>query len=250
MNKLIKIPCLPENSVKHCLIGEKYIKEINELKELGINCISLDKNSYLEEEISCHADILAFNFGNGQVLLNKGAIGESSLTEIGIEPVFADSLIASPYPKDIPLNVAYTGRHIICNSKYTAREIIDFAKINNIEIIDTKQGYSKCNLCLVSEDAVITEDAGLASLLNNSQYNVLLISSGDISLSEKHYGFLGGASCKISADKIYFSGDLSSHRDYESIIKFLELFNVQPIYNKSRKLTDFGGIIQLTELSN
>lgn len=247
MNKFIKIPCLPQSDVKQCLIGEKYTDEINELKELGIECIPLKKNNYLDDEISCHADILAFNFSNGQVLINKGATGEEELQKIGIKSVVYKNKISSPYPNDIPLNVAFTGKHIICNSKYTAKEIIDFANCNNIEIISTKQGYSKCNLCVVSENAVITEDKGLACLLKKYQYNVLLITSGDIFISDAHYGFLGGASCKISPDKIYFSGDLSSHRDYESIVNFLNLYKVKPIYNKARKLTDFGGIIQLTE---
>lgn len=247
MINLIKTPCLPKGTVKHCLIGSKYIDEINELNELGIECLTLNPEPLLEDEINSHADILAFNFGNGQVLLNKGSIGEDELKNIAIKPVIYENNICSPYPDDIPLNVAFTGKHIICNSTYTAKEIIDFANSNNIEIIPTKQGYSKCNLCIVNDNAVITEDKGLACLLKNCQYNVLLISSGDIYLSDAHYGFLGGASCKISQDKMYFNGDLSSHRDYKRILEFLNLYNVKPIYNKSRKLTDFGGIIQLTE---
>ena len=247
MNKHIKIPCLPEGALKHCLIGSKYTDEINELKELGIESFTLNASPLLEEEINSHADILAFNFGNGQVLLNKGSIGEEELKKIGFKPVFYSSEISSPYPKDISLNVAYTGNHIICNSAYTSKEITNFANSNNIEIINTKQGYSKCNLCIVSDNAVITEDKGLAYLLKNYQFDVLLITSGDIYLSDAHYGFLGGASCKISQDKMYFSGDLSSHKDFESIVNFLDFYNVKPIYNKSRKLTDFGGIIPLTE---
>lgn len=247
MNNLIKTPCLPNGTVKHCLIGGKYINEINELKGLGIECLTLSPNPLLEEEINNHADILCFNFGNGQVLLNKDVTGEEELKKIGIEPVIYSNKISSPYPNDIPLNVAFSGKHIICNSNHTAKEIIDFADKNNIEILNTRQGYSKCNLCIVSDNAVITEDKGLACLLKNYQYNVLLISSGDILLSDTHYGFLGGASCKVSNDKMYFSGDLSKHKDYESIVRFLELYNIEPIYNKSRKLTDFGGIIQLTE---
>ena len=241
------MPCLPENQVKHCLIGERYTDEINELKELGIECIPIKKNPLLDDEVSCHADMLAFNFGNGEILINKGSTGESNLENIGLEPLVSTRKISSPYPNDIPLNVAFTGKHIVCNSTYTAKEIIGFANRNNIEIINTKQGYSKCNLCIVSKNAVITEDNGLASLLKNYQYNILLISGGDIYLSDEHYGFLGGSSCKISNNKMYFSGDLSRHRDYKSIVKFLKLYNVEPIYNKSRKLTDFGGIIQLTE---
>lgn len=247
MKSLIKTPCLPSGELFECLIGESYTEEIKELREFGIKCIPLKENFLLEKEISCHADILAFNFGNGQVLLNKGSAGENELIKAGVTPVYYNKEISSPYPNDIHLNVAYTGRHIICNSKYTAREIPEFAEKNDIEIISTKQGYSKCNLCIVKENAVITEDSGLAYLLKKYQYNVLHISSGDIYLSDAHYGFLGGASCKLSPDKIYFSGDLSAHKDYERIMDFLDSFNVKPIYNKSRRLTDFGGIIQLTE---
>ena len=142
MIKPIKTPCLPSGELFQCLIGERYSKEIKELTELGIECVTLRENPLLEDEISCHADILAFNFGNGQVLLNKGAIGEKELKNVGITPIFYSKEICSPYPNDIPLNVAYTGKHIICNSKHTAREIIEFAETNNIEIINTKQGYS------------------------------------------------------------------------------------------------------------
>lgn len=247
MSRLINTPNLPQNDVKHCLIGEKYTDEIKELNELGIECFTLKSNPLLEDEINSHSDISAFNFGNGQILLNKGTIGEDGLKSIGITPVYYKNKISSPYPNDIPLNVAFTGRHLICNSSYVAEEIKEFAQRYNIEIINTKQGYSKCNLCIVNETAVITEDKGLACLLKYYQYNVLLISSGDIYLSDKHYGFIGGASCKIANDKMYFSGDLSSHRDYKSIVSFLELYNIKPVYNKSRRLTDFGGIIQLTE---
>lgn len=247
MNKLIKTPCLPEDSVKSCIIGEKYKEEILELKQLGIECLALKGSDLLDKEIRYHADINAFNFGNGKILLNNDVAGERSLKEYGVEPIFIKNRIRSPYPYDVQLNVAFTGKHIICNSKYTNTQITDFAKKNNIELIHTKQGYTKCNLCVVNDAAVITEDSGLASLLKNYQFDVLLISAGDIYLSDKHHGFLGGASCKIAPDKMYFSGDLSKHKDYEAIIKFLDLYNVKPIYNKSRRLTDFGGIIQLTE---
>lgn len=247
MIHLIKTPCLPERTVKHCLIGSKYINEIKELSSLGIECLFMKTNKLLDDEINNHVDILAFNFGNGQVLLNKDSVGEDELENLHITPIIYQNKICSPYPEDIPLNVAFTGKHIICNRKYTAKEIIDFAKSNNFEIINTRQGYSKCNLCIINENAVITEDSGLACLLKKYQYDVLLISCGDIYLSDTHYGFLGGASCKISPDTMYFSGDLSRHKDYVSIINFLNRYNVKPIYNKSRRLTDFGGIIQLTE---
>lgn len=247
MIKLIKTPNLPVNSVKHCLIGENNTEEIFELSGLGIECIQLKTNNLLDNEINCHADLLSFNFGNGQVIASKGSIGEDVLKRIGITKLLYIDSITSPYPNDIPLNAAFIGNSIICKVNATASKFIEFAKANKLNIINTKQGYARCNLCIVSDNAVITEDCGLACLLKKYQLDVLTITSGDVYLSEKHYGFLGGASCKLSNNEIFFSGNIEKHRNYTDIINFLNKHNVKPIYNKNRFLRDFGGIIQLTE---
>lgn len=247
MIKLISTPNLPISKVKHCLIGEKNADEISELSDLGVICIGLKENSELENEINSHADILSFNFGSGQVLVNKESIGEGELEKAGINRVLYSGSISSPYPKDVSLNVAFIGKNIICNIKHTDRRIIEFAKKRNFNLIDTNQGYARCNICIVTENAVITEDSGLETLLKKYQIDVLKISYGDVNLSEKHYGFLGGASCKISKEAIYFSGNLEMHSDYDKIIKFLNKHHIKPIYNRNRNLRDFGGIIQLTE---
>ena len=44
---------------------------------------------------------------------------------------------------------------------------------------------------------------------------------------------------------LYFSGDISTHPDYNNIIDFLNKYNIKPVFNKSRKLSDFGGFIKL-----
>jgi len=247
MIKLIETPNLPNGKTKHCLIGKKYTDEIKELTELGIECIKVNENPLLTEEINSHADILCFNYGNGQVEASNGAVGEDKLKKLGISCLLYDSVISLPYPYDIPLNVAYIESSIICNTKHTSKSIIDFANQKKLTVIDTKQGYARCNLCIVDKKAVITEDDGLASLLKKYQFDVLQIASGDVYLSKEHYGFLGGASCKLSKEEIYFSGNIEHHRDYEEIIKFLNKYHIKPIYNKNRNLRDFGGVIQLTE---
>lgn len=247
MFKIISKPNLPENSIKHCLIGAKYQKEIEELKELNIECLPLKANNKLDDEIDSHSDMLSFNMGNGKIIIYESSIGEEVLTKLGYEVTFEKN-IKSPYPNDVALNAAFINDLIICKKNSVSYKIIDCAKQNHLKIINTKQGYSRCNICIVSEKAVITEDEGIACLLKKYQFDVLKISSGFVYLSEKHFGFLGGASAKISKDKIYFSGDLSKHKDFDLITYFLKLHNVTPIYNKNRNLYDFGGLIQLTEL--
>lgn len=247
MIRIITNPNLPCGKVKHCLIGGRYKEEISELTELGVECIPLRENTLLDKEISAHADILSYNLGCGKILADKNAIGEEQLKNTGITVRYCDSVISSPYPKDVPLNVARIGGYIICNEKYTDKYITEHAEQQKLNIINTNQGYSRCNICIVNEKAVITEDRGLGTLLKNCQFDVLEIESGDVYLSDGHYGFLGGATCKLSESIMYFSGNIENSRAYPEIVNFLDKHNITPIYNKNRILRDFGGINQLTE---
>ncbi len=228
--------------IKKCLIGAKYTEEIKELQDLDINVIPLSHNPYLDEEINNHADILAFNCNNEFLLVDEYIKGEIDPVLSGYK-ILSCRGIESPYPADIKLNATLLGNRLICNKQYASKELLSWAESNSIEIISTKQGYCKCNLCVVNDNAVITEDNSLSSLLKNCQIDVLKISKGFVGLSDKHYGFIGGASAQISPNEIYFSGDLSEHPDYRDILSFLDMYNVEPIFNKSRKLSDFGGII-------
>ena len=48
-------------------------------------------------------------------------------------------------------------------------------------------------------------------MLKNYQIDVLKIQPGYVALSEKHYGFIGGASARIADDTVYFSGNIAEH---------------------------------------
>lgn len=237
-------PILPEKKISRCLIGAKYIDEINDLTELGIECITIPSSDSLFEEINSHADIQCFNCGNKEIIVNEQIAGEL-VGKLKDYNIISCKNIKSPYPDDVKLNAALIGDKLICNKDFVADEIKSFSNKNNITIIHTKQGYAKCSLCVVTENAVITEDDGLAYLLKNCQFNVLKIKPGFVHLSDKHYGFIGGASGKVSEHQMYFSGDLRKHPDYEEILSFLNRYNIKPVFNKNRQLNDFGGFIPL-----
>ena len=236
-------PVLPSKRVKKCLIGGKYYEEITDLIALGVECIPIPGDENLADEIRFHADINAFNCGNNKLIINDNIAGE-------IAPIHGFNIIKckgikSPYPDDVKLNCAFLGDKLIGNTKYLAPEIHSFCNENNIEIIHTNQGYSRCSLAPVNSNAVITEDDGLASLLNFYQIDVLKIEKGFIHLSDTHYGFIGGACGKISSSEMYFSGDLSKHPSYNDILAFLKNYNIKPNFNTNRPLNDFGGFIAL-----
>ncbi len=237
-------PVLPQKPIKSCIIGDAYKAEIRELEDLCIECHTFKSNKRLSDEVAAHGDINCINLGNGKILADSDVAGELS-TKIQGYNVLHAGYITSPYPNDICLNVFFDGERIFCNTKYINPHLKAFAKDNSIKLIHTNQGYTKCSICAVSDKAVITEDDGLAYLLKNYQYDVLLIKKGFVALSDKHYGFIGGATALISPTKLYVSGDIGAHPDYQLIKDFTAKYNVSLFYNKSRPLTDFGGIISI-----
>ena len=123
-----------------------------------------------------------------------------------------------------------------------------FLQTSGKELIPVKQGYAKCSLCFVTDNAFITEDPSLAAALEKRGAAVLRIAPGDIYLSERHYGFFGGASGKIAKDKLAVTGSLSLHRDGGRIRAFAETHGVEIVELTDGRITDIGGILPLKEI--
>lgn len=241
----LKIPGCPAGDVHTVAIGEAYKSIAEELCGLGINTVFIKKNPTLTEETACHADMLLLHLGKSHFLIDENQSELISfLTENGAY-VHIKKGIGSPYPSDIPLNKLIIGNNVY--GLFDGENKSDSGLFKGYNIIKTKQGYTKCSVCLVSENAAITDDIVIASLLKKSQIDVLQIEKGDIFLSERHYGFIGGTGFKIGKNKMFFTGNLKQHRNYKEICDFLEKHKVEPIYNKSQCLTDIGGAIQIFE---
>ena len=240
---------LPQHKVKHCILGENATEAIQFLKDYGIDPLFVKASSELDEEIASHADIQAMYCGSKTAVISPNQTDLiRAIFELGCRVEVAENKPFSPYPNDVLLNQTILNDVLIGNTDFASEKITEFASNNKLEILQTKQGYSKCSICIVSENAIITEDNGIANLLKNSQIDVLKIEPGNIYLSDKHYGFIGGASGKISKNEIFFNGNIEEHPSYAEIIAFLNNYNVKPVYSKSYKLTDIGSILPITEL--
>ena len=241
MCNFIKMPNLPENKVKTVIIGEKYKETKKELESLGIEVLTVKSNVNLDEEVSSHTDMMFLHTGENTAVIDCYQTElKEELIKIGFV-ITEQEGIHSPYPNDIPLN------KVILNKKIFGLHNNNQSIFDNFEKINLKQGYTKCSVCVVDEKSVITDDSGIASLLKNYQFDVLLIEKGNIYLSEIHTGFIGGTCGKINSDTIFFNGNLKMHKDYTRIIDFLNKRNIKTVFNESRILTDIGGIIPIIE---
>lgn len=151
------------------------------------------------------------------------------------------STLGCDYPHDIAYNAAVIGDFAIHNFKYTDSV---FAENTQCAKISVAQGYTKCNLCIVSDNAAITSDNGIYRALSDKNIDVLKIDAGNIILPGYDYGFIGGASGLIDDGTLAFCGNLNLHPQGELIKKFCANHGVSAISLGNAPLMDIGTIIR------
>lgn len=198
---------------------------IEYIKTLNANVSLVPRSPLVYSEISDHPDIFMCRFDDGEMLFAKEH-------ELGFS-----------YPYNIAFNAVCLGNYFIHNLEFTNPRLMQKVREKGLKPIDVKQGYTKCNICIVDSSSVITSDPSIISALKDiDDIDVLGIRSGHVKLEGFEYGFLGGASGKIGND-IIFNGDVSLHPDFENIKNFIESKNCRIKYFTEYPLTDIGSII-------
>ena len=246
MNRFIETPNLPKGKATSLICGGLNNELIEFLTSREIEIIYTEKNNYVDKSISDNCDISALYLGNGKIIVDNQqkklieTLKEKNLTVIESQKPVKDS-----YPDDIILNHAIVGGYIIGKKRYFDQSVVE--NTDKFNVIDVKQGYAKCSALVVDSHSIITDDKSIAENAVKNGLECLFIEKGDVHLDGHEYGFIGGASGKISENEILFFGDISKHRNYPEINNFLSCRNIE-IISLSFPLTDFGGIIPFTEV--
>ena len=219
---------------------------ISALENYGFESILLPSANYLATPVASHTDMLIF-IGFGRIFCHRkyyesnSALIDHIATLSGLELTLSDEPTSEKYPLDVLFNACLVGNRLICNEKTVSKLILEAARGSGCEIINVPQGYTKCSISVVSEDAIITADKAIAVACRNSSIDVLEISEGHISLPPYDFGFIGGAS-GVCRDKVYFCGSIDSHPDGERIKKFCEKHNKTAISLTNGDLQDVGSL--------
>lgn len=253
MMRFVETPNLPV-CASTVIIGEKYCNILqNGIKSLGINALFMPDNPYVDDRLSGHADLSVLHLGGNRLLLApylKRSSFSQQLEDRGFDIRFADIEQSALYPNDAQMNVCILGDKVIYNPKTVPDTIVKYLTIGNGAIqISSRQGYSRCSVCVVNDNAIITADEGICRSAKAHGIDVLKIMPGYIDLPGFDYGFVGGASFKISDTKLAFTGGLDRHPDAEQIIEFTSLHNVDIVYITDKPAFDIGGAIPITEAS-
>lgn len=219
-------------------------KQMHLLLNEGLDIIKIPKSNNLYDAISGHPDIQLNIINSKKIILAKNSnLSLEILNKHHIEFEYSSKELEEKYPKNIFLNAVNLKNFFIHNLKFTDKNLLKH--VSDKELINIKQGYSKCSIAIVNNNALITSDLGIYNALKKYPIDVLLIPAGDIVLPGLSYGFIGGTCGLISEDKMAFLGNLKNHSYGNDIKNFLFKHNVEPIYLDEGKLIDRGSILTL-----
>ncbi len=247
MSLPIEIPNLPQNKITVVTASDDDNDFNIFLKEHKIKNIPTIRNNKINK-INHHADLSVLNYKHSSLYIDKSQKENFvKYLTIGYDVKIIESQVKSPYPDECFLNCVFLGDKIICNPATISEEIKTFCYENNIKFVSVNQGYTKCSVCVVNENALITDDESIYKSFENNQIDALLIKKGSVKLKGFNYGFIGGCTGLIDKNKLLFNGDINLHSDCNNILDFLTRYSIEPVIIKDKQLNDIGSIIPLCE---
>lgn len=246
----IQIPFLPQGRVTHAIVDKKAPQEfLKNLEKLKVTPLLSTEVCALNPGLSTHPDMQICHAGGNKFVCEPGVHKYYSelLAPLGLEAVCGETSLKSNYPNDIAYNVARAGSYALHKKSRTDAQILRIFANNSVSIINVAQGYTKCAVCIVASNAIITADAGIARALEGSGVEVLLIEAGGIVLEGMNYGFIGGAGGLLSPSLLAFCGNIEKHADYCKIKSFARKHSVDLVSLYGGGLVDIGSIIPIKQ---
>ena len=209
---------------------------VKNAERLGFKPVPSDYIKGINESVAGHPDMQLVKIGN-DIIVNPESLNHYKKHMPEIKFIAGKTVVQGKYPHYVAYNVALTSDFAIHNFKYTDEAVKE--RLSGFKLINVKQGYAKCSV-LTLPNGIITSDEGIISRCG--ELDALKIRHGEITLIGNDYGFIGGAS-GYHDGKLYFSGNIKKHPDYDEIKKFCENKCIEIICLSNDKLADIGSII-------
>ncbi len=227
--------------IADCRADDETIKALEKTGAAAIPTVKLD---CLYDAVASHADMQIHYLGDNRFICAPEAYEHyKKLLPSGFTLIKGSADLTSKYPYDIAYNAAALNDYLICNSRYTATEILSEYKSMSKKILNVNQGYSKCNICVLKGNAIITSDNGIFKASSENGIDVLKIRKGFIKLKNLSYGFIGGAAGLTADNILAVNGDINTHPDADIIKEFCKKHGTKLICLKKGILEDIGSII-------
>ena len=208
------------------------------LKKLG-NVLFLNPTEITYDSISSHPDI--FFFQKDDALIYAPNAPKRIIKELKkrkIKLIEGKKEVGKKYPETVPYNAVGIGNLLIHNLKHTDETILSSYE-NHINV---NQGYTRCNLLALNENAFITSDVAVGTRLATSvHYSVLYIDPKQIKLEGQKNGFFPGC-CGVWKNNLIVCGSTKNLKEKAELDKFLKDNNFNLIELYDGDLIDVGSI--------
>ncbi|WOC31008.1 MULTISPECIES: DUF6873 family GME fold protein [Caproicibacterium] len=222
------------------------VQAVDALQQLGVSVVQILPSAQFAASVAAHADLQCCLMGAGEGFCANVQV-QAAFQRIGIHLFQTNVHDFSTYPQDCSLNAARIGHFVFANPKCICTELQANIAERGLQLVAVRQGYAKCSIAVVSEQAIMTADTGIAEAARTVGFDVLLLKPGHIELEGYPYGFIGGACGKLSATVLAFAGTISTHPQAVEISLFLKKHGVQALSLYDGSLQDIGGILPLAE---
>lgn len=239
----VQMPNVPLKKVGTVIVDYRICQEsVETLKKMGIDVMYSTPVKAFYKSVNGHPDMQIHHLGDNRFVCIKEVYDyyKERLPKSASLICCAEN-IGGKYPYDVLCNAAALGGAVVCNAKYSAAEIISQYE----RVINVKQGYAKCSVAIISENAAITADSSIANAMTANGIDVLRINEGEIALDGMSYGFIGGACGLISNDILAVNGNIGRHSSYAEIKEFCEKYGVRIAELNDKPLYDIGSVIPI-----
>lgn len=223
------------------IVSGEFPEICKNLKFFGYEIIHSEKLDCFYSFEQTHADMQCLKIKDTFFVLKNCRTLSEKLKNLGLKVIITSSKATEKYPDNVLLNGVYINNKLYCKENSIDKSVKDFCSNENIEIVNVNQGYTKCSTAVI-DDKFITADIGIFNTLTQNRVEGLLIKPGDIQLEGVDYGFIGGC-CFSDEHNVYFSGDITKHRNYNDIRNFCSKNYKNIICLTNNKLYDIGGFI-------
>ena len=225
------------------------------LKKLG-NVLFINPTSVTYNSISSHPDIFFFQKDDALIYApNAPKRIVKELKKRKIKLIEGKKEVGKKYPETVPYNAVGIGNLLIHNLKHTDETILSSYE-NHINV---NQGYTRCNLLALNENAFITSDVGIFNAVNSQQTTdnslyphkslvetygrtyVLYIDPKQIKLEGQKNGFFPGC-CGVWKNNLIVCGSTKNLKEKAELDKFLKYNNFNLIELYDGELIDVGSI--------
>lgn len=247
-NKMVsyfEYPNLPDRKAKRVVLDYRADYDtVKSLEKAGVGILPTVPLPSVLRPVDGHPDMALCHAGGNRFVAAPEVHGyyAEQLTPADVKR--GEKYLSPEYPKDIAYNCAVIGKYLVCGEKDTSSVLLDAN--SGKTVINVRQGYAKCSICIVNENALITADKGIAERCADAGFDVLKIAPGHVELPGMDCGFIGGAAGLLAPGILAVNGELKEHPCGDDIKSFCRMHGTDIYELKKGQIKDIGTIMPVS----